>query len=777
MSSAHVLLVMLQQDEEAASVLMRAGIGEPELIAALREPFEEPPRALDLAFERAARLADGIGDTMLRPAHLLLAMTKDSRCAAHRCLEVVGQGAAAVRHEARRALNIADETAAPVAPQLRRSARSSARAPGPARTPTPPRARRSPRSPSEDAMRIAIVSDEVSVFEPVGENELSSIPANDAGAPWVLDPETCPLLSSIGRNLTDLARRGAIDPVIGRDAEIEQVLDALAKRRANNPMLVGAPGVGKTAVVEGVALRIAREVGSALADTIIVEVSAGALVSGTSVRGALAERMRRLREEVQQAEGRILLFIDEIHAVMGGGEGPDDLAQELKSTLARGELTCIGATTEAEYRKHFEKDPALARRFSAIRIHEPSPEVSKRILLGLSPKYEAHHRVAYEPDALIAAVDLSVRYLSEKQLPDKAIAVMDLAAARARRRGASSVDVAQIAHVVAEQAMVPVDRILERDADRLLRLESQIEARVVGHEAVRGRIANALRKSAAGFRGRRPLGTFLLLGPTGVGKTEMAKAIAEILFPGGAMTRLDMSEFSEAHAVARLLGAPPGYIGHDDGGQLTEPARKRPYQLILLDEVEKAHPDVLLALLPLLDEGRLTDARGRVVDFTNTVIFMTSNLGADVASVAGRIGFGHGERKSGTDENKALDRARAAMPPELWNRIDEPLYFHALGEGDVREIAHRMLEALASRIADERGVGIEFDPSAIDLLIENGGFDPVLGARPMRRTIGRLIEAPLAERLLSGSIPRGARMCVRALGGALEFDLAAEAAE
>lgn len=605
----------------------------------------------------------------------------------------------------------------------------------------------------------------------------AAVPANDATAPWVLDPEFFPVLASIARNLTELAATDGIDPVIGRDAEIEQVLDALARRRANNPILVGPPGVGKTAVVEGVALRLANEKDESLRRLIIAEVSAGALVSGTSVRGALAERMRRIREEVQRSNGRILLFIDEIHAVLGGADGPDDLAQELKSSLARGELTCLGATTDAEYRRHFEKDPALARRFSPVRIGEPSPEAAHAILRGLASEYESHHSVVYDDDALTSAVDLSVRYLPERQLPDKAIAVMDLAAARARRRGAERVDVAQVAAVVAEQADVPVDRILERDAERLLRLESELAARVVGHTDVIHRISEALRKSAAGFRGRRPLGTFLLLGPTGVGKTEMAKAVADIMFPGGGMTRLDLSEFSEAHAVARLFGAPPGYIGHDEGGQLTEAARRKPYQLILLDEIEKAHPDVLLALLPLLDEGRLTDARGRVVDFTNTIIFMTSNLGAEAATQS-RIGFGGGDASDrATKQRGAIERARSAMPPELWNRIDEPLVFAALSRDDVREIARRMLASLAKKLFAERGVSLVFDESLIEALIDQGGFDPAFGARPMRRTVGRLVEAPLAERLLGGEFQRGSTVHVADRDGKLRFSPEAEAAE
>jgi ATP-dependent Clp protease ATP-binding subunit ClpC len=402
--------------------------------------------------------------------------------------------------------------------------------------------------------------------------------------PFELDPVKHPLLSRIGRNLSAAAAAGEIDPVIGRGPELDRLLDVLGRRRANNPVLVGPPGVGKTAIVEGLALRMQSDAESCgrLAERIIIEVSAGALVSGTGIRGALAERLKQLREEVARADGKILLFLDEIHAIVGG-EGPDDLANELKAALARGELPCIGATTEAEYRRYFERDAALARRFSRIEVGEPTPSDALEILRGIVPKYELHHAVAYDPPALKAAVELSVRYVPEGFLPDKAIAILDLAAARVRRRQGCVVDTTSVAHVVAEQTAVPVERLLMRDAERLLRMESHLRARVVGQREPLSRIADALRKGAAGFRGRRPLGTFLLLGPTGVGKTETAKAVADQLFPTSGVTRFDMSEFSEPHAVARLLGAPPGYVGHEDGGQLTESVRRRPYQLVLLD--------------------------------------------------------------------------------------------------------------------------------------------------------------------------------------------------
>jgi ATP-dependent Clp protease ATP-binding subunit ClpC len=500
------------------------------------------------------------------------------------------------------------------------------------------------------------------------------------------------------------------------------------------------------------------------APRVLIELSTSSLLSGTGVRGAVSERVLQLRSEVAESKGKVLLFIDEVHGLLGGGEA-DSLANELKTALARGELPLLGATTEAEYRRVFERDAALARRFTRIEIAEPSLSDAVEILRSLAPTYAQHHGVRYEPKALEAAVELSVRYMPLRQLPDKAIGLLDQAGARAQRNGVEVVDVRGVASVVSELAAVPVERLLMQDAEALLALEAELANRVVGQTAAISSIANALRKSAAGFRGARPLGTFLFTGPTGVGKTELARAISDVLFPGVPWTRIDMSELGQAHGVARLLGAPPGYLGHDDGGQLTEAVRNRPYQLILLDEIEKAHVEVLLALLPLLDEGRMTDGRGRTVDFTNTVIVMTSNLGAECATARNRIGFDTDTSgASDAARDRAIAAVRAALPPELYNRIDEALYFAPLGREDVAEIARRMLAKLVQVALDKHAIHVEFEASAIDALIAAGGFDPTLGARPMRRTIGRLVEAPLARAVLSREVEAGGRVVLRGSG-------------
>ncbi len=601
-----------------------------------------------------------------------------------------------------------------------------------------------------------------------------------------LDFSQLPTLMALGRNLTAAAAAKELDRVVGRQPEIEQALDVLAKRHGNNPVLIGPPGVGKTAVAHGLAAFFADQ----LPPTVLIELSLNELLVGTGTRGALAERMAAIRQEVSQAEQPVVLFVDEIHELFGAGV-TDELSTELKSALADGDLPIIGASTEEGYRKSIEADSALARRFSRVDIPEPDEAEAFLILRAVAEALAAHHGVRYSDEALAVAVAWSLRYVSGRALPDKAVSILDLAGARTRRRQPLrpakessdeqlTVYPEQVAEIVSELADVPTERLLQTDGERMLQLEQLLADRVVGHDDALGRIAAVLRRNAAGLRARRPIGTFLLLGPTGVGKTESAKAVAEALFHSpDAMTRLDMSEYAESHAVARLVGAPPGYVGYEAGGLLTEAVRRRPYQVVLLDEIEKAHRDVLESFLQVFDEGRLTDGRGRCVDYTNAVIVMTSNLGADelrTAQSSRAVGF-RGKGRSGVDrqglESIATKAARATLPPELYNRIDEVLFFGPLSREQIGTIATRLIGALAANL-QLREIHLDIGDGVVEALMNSGGFEPEYGARPMKRTIGRLIEAPVAEMMLRGELVPGSVALVGVEDGQIALDAISE---
>ncbi|WP_437622096.1 AAA family ATPase [Sorangium sp. So ce1151] len=622
--------------------------------------------------------------------------------------------------------------------------------------------------------------------------------ASSGAARFTLDRARFPALASLGHNLSLAAAQGELEPIVGREREIEQALDVLAKRNANNPCLLGPAGVGKTSVARGIAHRLAFEERE---PRIVVELVPSELIAGTGARGALSERLAALRSELREAGGRVILFIDGLSELFGSG-ALDEAMAELKLALARGEITLIGTATPEDYRKSIEVDPALARRFTIVEIDEPEEDEAFLLLRSVAVGLGAHHGLAFTDEALASAVAWSVRYLPGRALPDKALSILDLAGARTRRRAMQSapgaraalrqpsqpsqparqVTPAEVAEVVAELADLPVERLLETDRERMLALETLLAERVVGHGEALARIARVLRRNAAGLRARRPIGSFLLLGPTGVGKTETAKAIAESLFHSpDAMTRLDFSEYAESHAVARLVGAPPGYVGHEAGGQLTEAVRRRPYQVVLLDEIEKAHRDVLEAFLQVFDEGRLTDGRGRRVDFTNTVLVMTSNLGAAEAGAlkAERsVGFARASQAVSPERlsEAMLAATRASLPPELYNRIDEVICFAPLTRADVAEITRRLLGGL-ERELEARGVVLEVEPEAIDALLDSGGFDPELGARPMKRTISRLIEAPLADLILRGQLEEGSAALVGVEQGEVVVDAIARAGE
>lgn len=600
-------------------------------------------------------------------------------------------------------------------------------------------------------------------------------PNEDLAASYELDKDQYPNLVKFGRNITAQAARGRVDRVVGRDTEILQLIDVLGKRRSNNPVLVGEAGVGKTAIVEGLSrefVKLAQD-GNRLGKRAIIELELGRILSGTHLRGSFSERLIGIKDEVEAAGGDVIVFLDEMHSWMNAGGGGDgtDAAGELKTALARGRFPCIGATTHDEFRKFVESDPAFVRRFQLVFVDEPDIDTARHIADGIRGHYEKHHGVRYDDEALDAAVRLSHRYIYQRRLPDKAIGVLDLAGSRAARTGESLVGRELVAEIVAEMAGIPPGRLSQGDRQRFLDMETHLQDGVIGHREVIGVLSDLIRRNYAGFRGRRPIGSLLFLGPTGVGKTEMVKVLADFLFHDrDAVVRLDMSEFMEAHSVSRILGAPPGYVGHEQGGQLTEAVRRRPYQIVLLDEIEKAHPDVLNILLQLFDEGQLTDGRSRVVNFSNTVIIMTSNLGAEVFSEQnarasrGRIGFGGGAADPQENSLKMTDdvlgAARGHFRPELWNRIDEKLVFLPLERDEIASIAKLQLEDSKSRLFDESGITLEFSATIIDFLIDHGGFDPELGARPMRQTIQRLIEGAVARLILSGEVTRGGAMRV-----------------
>jgi ATP-dependent Clp protease ATP-binding subunit ClpC len=640
-----------------------------------------------------------------------------------------------------------------------------------------------------------------------------------------------PTLDEFGRDLTALAREGRIDPVIGREDQIEETVEVLSRRTKNNPVLIGDPGVGKTAIAEGLAQRIVDdEVPETLRGKRIVQIDLGGVVAGTRYRGDFEERLKKLVDEIRAHADELIVFIDEIHTIVGAGsaEGAMSAGNMLKPPLARGELHVVGATTIDEYRRNIEKDAALERRFQPILVPEPGADDSIEILRGLRDRYEAHHQVRFTDEALVAAVDLSSRYLTDRFLPDKAIDLIDQAGARVRLRSTRDggrreleqrldqrrrekdqavadedyeraselrdevarlekdltetrgngvpatvpeVTTEDIAEVVSRISGVPVTQLTQAERERLTDLEGHLHQRVIGQEDAVEAVSRAVRRSRAGMGDPdRPIGGFLFLGPTGVGKTELAKALAEALFGSrDRMIRFDMSEFQERHTVSRLMGAPPGYVGYEEAGQLTDAVRRRPYSVILLDEIEKAHQDVFNVLLQLLDDGRLTDAQGRTVDFRNTVVIMTSNLGSELITGTTEIGFGT-SGDGGALSDRIMRRLRESFRPEFLNRIDEIIVFQRLEEGQLRRITDLLLDETRRRLRAQ-DVSVTFGPEAVDWLAERG-YQPEFGARPLRRTIQREVDDRLSDLLLSGDLRHGGHVDVSAVNGGLQFDVA-----
>ncbi|MGG3735888.1 ATP-dependent protease ATP-binding subunit ClpC [Heyndrickxia coagulans] len=649
-----------------------------------------------------------------------------------------------------------------------------------------------------------------------------------------------PTLDSLARDLTAIAREDSLDPVIGRSKEIQRVIEVLSRRTKNNPVLIGEPGVGKTAIAEGLAQQIVHnEVPETLRDKRVMTLDMGTVVAGTKYRGEFEDRLKKVMDEIRQA-GNIILFIDELHTLIGAGgaEGAIDASNILKPSLARGELQCIGATTLDEYRKYIEKDAALERRFQPIQVDEPTIDESIQILKGLRDRYEAHHRVSITDEAIEAAVKLSDRYIADRFLPDKAIDLIDEAGSKVRLRSFttppnlkelelkleevrkekdaavqsqefekaaalrdteqklreqleetkkswkakqgrenSEVTVDDIALVVSSWTGVPVTKLAQTETERLLHLEEILHSRVIGQEEAVLAVAKAVRRARAGLKDpKRPIGSFIFLGPTGVGKTELARALAEAMFGDeDAMIRIDMSEYMEKHSTSRLVGSPPGYVGFEEGGQLTEKVRRKPYSVVLLDEIEKAHPDVFNILLQVLDDGRLTDSKGRTVDFSNTIVIMTSNVGADALKRNKSVGFtiqDTVEADYKDMKDKVLEELKKAFRPEFLNRVDETIVFHSLEKKHLNEIVTLMAKELSDRLK-EHHIELVLTDAAKEKVAEKG-YDPEYGARPLRRSIQKNIEDRLSEEMLKGNIKEGQKVLVDVKDGEFTFASVAE---
>lgn len=785
-------------------------------------------RAQD-AFARAHEILQRYRHSQLDAEHLLLALVEQTGGAVQGILERLNVDPEAIRNRADEYLQSTPKTYYPYGG-------------GQAQVYVTPRVKRIVDNANEEAARLKddYVSTEHLLLALAGERDgmagrilaefgiskerIQSILGDVRGGHRVTDPNAegrYRILERYSRDLTLLARDNKLDPVIGRDSEILRLIQVLSRRTKNNPVLIGEPGVGKTAIVEGLAEKIVGgDVPEPLLTKKVVQLDLGAMVAGSRFRGEFEERLKAALEEIQNSKGEIILFIDELHTVVGAGAamGAIDASNMMKPALARGELQCIGATTLDEYRTHIEKDPALERRFSPVFVDEPSVEETIEMLRGLRPRYEAHHQVKIDDGAVDAAAKLSHRYVSDRFLPDKAIDLMDEASAKLRvaifsmppdlkamrqrirqlqgeeenawsarhyEKAAEAraervkveeefnkvreewqkaqgldevVEQQDIAEVISNWTGIPVSKMLQTETDKLLRMESELHKRIVGQDEAIRAMSDAIRRTRSGLADpRRPIGSFLFLGPTGVGKTSLARALAEFLFDDAdAVFRVDMSEYRERHTVSRLVGAPPGYVGYDEGGQLTESVRRRPYQVVLFDEIEKAHPEIWNTMLQVLEDGRLTDGQGHTVDFRNTVIIMTSNIGTDYAAKSGGIGFQavkNRDRRIDKDWAEVEDALKEAFRPEFLNRIDEIILFHSLDRAQIRAIVDLQMQEIAERLREQQ-IEIELTQAARDYLADVG-FDPQFGARPLRRTLQRRVESPLSRKLLEGEYKAG----------------------
>lgn len=726
---------------------------------------------LEELFTQAGQIAEAVHAKSLGTEHLLLAMLFDRGTLAARVLEAAGFG-------------YDDKSSAPRFSDLRKVLEQ----------------------------RAGWGREEIKSIRSLNKNTASAkqTMANMMGMP----PSTSGGLEDYTRDLTELARAGRLEPVIGRDEEISRMLQILSRKTKNNPVLVGDAGVGKTALALGLAQRVAAgQVPAELAKMRVLELDLMNVVAGTRFRGDFEERMNNIINDIEE-DGHVILFIDELHTIMGSGSGIDstlDAANILKPALARGTLRTVGATTQEEYQKHIEKDAALSRRFAKVTIEEPTVADSIAILQGLRKSYEDHHKVQISDQAIETAVKYAHRYLTSKHLPDSAIDLLDEASATVQNKGPQNykqsdltpvdqalmagkfkkvgqllakeqestvyklkVEVGDILETLSRLSGIPVQKLTQTDAKKYLNLEKELHKRVIGQDAAVSAVSRAIRRNQSGIRtGKRPIGSFMFLGPTGVGKTELAKALAEVLFDDeSALIRFDMSEYMEKFAASRLNGAPPGYVGYEEGGELTEKVRNRPYSVLLFDEVEKAHPDIFNVLLQVLDDGQLTDSKGRKVDFSNTIIIMTSNLGATALRDDKTVGFGARDIRfdQANMEKRILEELKKAYRPEFINRIDEKVVFHSLSAENMQEVVKNMVQPLIRSLA-EQGIVLKFQASALKLLAQEG-YDPEMGARPLRRTLQTQVEDKLSELLLTGDLAAGQTLKVGVKGGQLKFEMA-----
>ena len=726
---------------------------------------------LEELFSQAGQIAEAVHAKSLGTEHLLLAMLFDRGTLAARVLEAAGFG-------------YDDKSSAPRFSDLRKVLEQ----------------------------RAGWGREEIKSIRSLNKNTASAkqTMANMMGMP----PSTSGGLEDYTRDLTELARAGRLEPVIGRDEEISRMIQILSRKTKNNPVLVGDAGVGKTALALGLAQRVAAgQVPAELAKMRVLELDLMNVVAGTRFRGDFEERMNNIINDIEE-DGHVILFIDELHTIMGSGSGIDstlDAANILKPALARGTLRTVGATTQEEYQKHIEKDAALSRRFAKVTIEEPTVADSIAILQGLRKSYEDHHKVQISDQAIETAVKYAHRYLTSKHLPDSAIDLLDEASATVQNKGPQNykqsdltpvdqalmagkfkkvgqllakeqestvyklkVEAGDILETLSRLSGIPVQKLTQTDAKKYLNMEKELHKRVIGQDAAVSAVSRAIRRNQSGIRtGKRPIGSFMFLGPTGVGKTELAKALAEVLFDDeSALIRFDMSEYMEKFAASRLNGAPPGYVGYEEGGELTEKVRNRPYSVLLFDEVEKAHPDIFNVLLQVLDDGQLTDSKGRKVDFSNTIIIMTSNLGATALRDDKTVGFGARDIRldHANMEKRILEELKKTYRPEFINRIDEKVVFHSLSAEDMQEVVKIMVQPLIGSLA-EQGIVLKFQASALKLLAQEG-YDPEMGARPLRRTLQTQVEDKLSELLLTGDLAAGQTLKVGVKGGQLKFEMA-----